>query len=95
MPQTSRTKMIRIERDKLQRVIRIGDVCVWANKKYGKGLDLVRIDGYNKKSLRVINIETGAITRIEDTKNLIVISQQILANIDGNVGANLDLEATR
>lgn len=85
----------RIERDRLQRVIQVGDIAVWTNKKYGKGIDLVRVVGFNKRSLSVINLATKVKTRVEDMNNLLVITAQITANMAENVGANLDLERYR
>lgn len=85
----------RIERDKLQRVILLNDVCVWSNRSYGLGLKLVRVIGFNANSLKVRVLDTGNVTRVEDSTNLLVITQQINANIADNVGANIDLEQTR
>ena len=85
----------RIERDLLKRVIRVGDVCVWSNRAVGVGLVLIRVLGYNAKSLKVKVLATDRETRVEDSNNLLVISQQIESNIRENVGSNLDLEATR
>jgi len=86
--------MPKIYRDKLQRVIRLNDVVVWGNKKYGKGLDICRIVGFLDQNLKIYNLTTGKVTRAS-SENLVVITSQIQSNIADNVGANIDLESTR
>ena len=83
----------RIHRDLLNRVIRQEDIIAWTNKKYGQSLKLCTVIGCSKEKLR-IKLPNGKMSSI-DPKNCIVITNQIIANAVGNVGANIDLEQTR
>jgi len=81
-------------RDKLQRVIRMDDYVVWSNGKYNQSMEIARVVGVTTQKVR-INVLSTQSTTLAYPKNLIVISAQIVANLEGNVGANMDLEATR
>ncbi|QEG09010.1 hypothetical protein HWC29_gp012 [Aeromonas phage 4_4572] len=83
-----------IHRDKLQRVIRVGDYVVWGNGKYGKGLEIAKVVGATPIRIQIFNMEKNK-TTYAFPDNLVVISQQVQANIEGNVGANMDLEEMR
>lgn len=83
-----------IHRDMLQRVIRHNDVVVWSNGKYGQKMKLARVIDTTAEKVKIEVINTR-VTTIALPKNLIVISAQIQANIEGNVGANIDMESTR
>lgn len=80
-------------RDSLDRVIRVNDYVVWTNKKQGKGLDVCSVVGSTEETIRVSKLD-GRMTNINPA-NVIVITAQVERNIEGNVGANLDLESTR
>jgi len=81
-------------RDMLTRVIRDGDIVVWSNGKYNQKMQLARVVDTTPQKVR-IEVLTTRSTTLAQPKNLIVVSAQIQANLDGNVGANMDLEATR
>ncbi|UZV39692.1 hypothetical protein APT65_00089 [Trabzonvirus APT65] len=82
-----------IHRDMLNRVVRMHDVVLWGNKKYGTGISVCTVEGCTGEKL-LIKKPTGTLCRIYPD-NCVVITQQIERNIEGNVGANIDLEATR
>lgn len=83
-----------IHRDKLQRVIRPNDYVAWANGKYGKGLEVCKVVGTTEKRVQIFNLEKNK-TTYSFPENLLVITQQVEANVEGNVGANRDLEELR
>lgn len=83
-----------IHRDKLQRVIRHDDYVAWANGKYGKGLEVCKVIGTTENRVQIFNLEKNK-TTYSYPNNLLVITQQVQANIDGNVGINRDLEEIR
>lgn len=79
-------------RDMLGRIIKHGDYVAWANKDYGKTLTFGNVIGtMPKKVLLQIPLEENRITRAYP-QNMMVITDQILANISGNVGAGLRQE---
>ena len=80
-------------RDVLGRVIRGNDIVAWTNKKYGQGLRLCTVQSSTTETVR-IEKPNGRLTNV-DPKNLLVVSAQIEANVNGNVGANIDLEENR
>ena len=84
----------RTHRDKLQRVIRMDDYVVWSNGKYNQTMEIARVVGVTDQKVR-INVISSQSTTLAYPTNLIVISAQIVANLEGNVGANMDIEATR
>ena len=83
-----------IHRDKLQRVIRLNDYVAWGNGKYGKGLEVAKVIGTTPNRLQIFNLEKNK-TTYAFPDNLIVITQQVEANVEGNVGVNRDLEELR
>lgn len=83
-----------IHRDMLNRVLRDGDIVVWSNGKYNQKMQLARVIGTTPEKVRIETIATVK-TTLARPRNLIVISAQIQANLDGNVGVNMDLEETR
>lgn len=81
-------------RDMMTRVIRLGDYVVWGNKKQGTGLTICIVQGGSSEKIRLQRLDTGKMTNVYPD-NVVVISAQVERNLDGNVGANMDLEATR
>ncbi len=74
-------------RDIVNRVIVHGDYLLWGNKNQGYGLTHVRCIGSTECFVKVIVMETNQETLVKPD-NLMVVTQQLQANIDGNVGAN-------
>ena len=74
-------------RDIAQRVIVEGDYLLWGNKNQGYGLQMVRCIGSTTQYVRIIVIENNYETLVKPD-NLMVITQQLQSNFDGNVGAN-------
>ncbi len=74
-------------RDICQRVIVDGDYLLWGNKNQGYGLTMVRCIGATSQYVRIIVIETNYETLVKP-ENLMVVTQQLQSNLDGNVGAN-------
>lgn len=83
-----------VHRDMLHRVLRHEDIVVWSNGKYNQKMRLARVIDTTPQKVRIQLIDSQT-TTLAQPKNLIVISAQIQANLDGNVGANMDMEATR
>lgn len=81
-------------RDMLSRVIKHNDIVVWSNGKYNQKMKLARVVDTTPQKVRIEVIDTQT-TTLARPKNMIVISAQIHANIEGNVGANIDIEETR
>lgn len=81
-------------RDLLNRVIRSKDIVVWANRKQGSGMVIAEVAGSTQETVRISRADNGRLTNV-NSENLIVISAQVERNIAGNVGANMDMEATR
>lgn len=81
-------------RDKLRRLIRRGDILVWTNKKYGSGLTVAEVTGSTEKQVLVYRSDLQKETKLYP-ENCIVITHQVERNLEGNVGVNMDLEATR
>lgn len=81
-------------RDLLNRVIRHEDIVVWSNGKYNQKMKLARVLDTTPEKVRLEIIDERR-TTLAKPRNLIVISAQIHANLEGNVGANMDLEETR
>lgn len=80
-------------RDMLKRVIRQRDVVAWTNKKYGQGLILCTVESSTVEKIRVSKPD-GTLTNVLP-ENVMVVTHQVIKNLEGNVGANMDLEATR
>lgn len=83
-----------IHRDMLNRVIRLDDYVIWSNGKYGQTMEVARVIGVTAQKVKIQVVSQNRSTLSYPT-NLIVITAQVMANLDGNVGANLDLEASR
>lgn len=83
-----------LHRDKLNRVLKYDDIVVWSNGKYNQPMEIARVVGVTKLKVR-IHVLSQNKTTLSYPKNLIVITQQVNANLQGNVGANTDLEETR
>lgn len=81
-------------RDMLSRVIKHNDIVVWSNGKYNQKMKLARVVDTTPQKVRIEVIDTQT-TTLARPKNMIVISAQVHANIEGNVGANIDIEETR
>lgn len=84
----------RTHRDMMTRVIRLGDYVVWGNKKQGTGMTVCIVQGCSSEKIRLQRLDTGRMTNAYP-ENIVVISAQVEQNLNGNVGANMDLEATR
>ena len=55
---------------------------------------VARVVGVTKQKVRIHVLSSGK-TTLSYPKNLVVITQQVNANLEGNVGANMDLEESR
>lgn len=75
-------------RDISQRIITEGDYLLWGNKNQGYGLQMVRCTGSTALFVRIITLSSNYETLVKP-ENLMVVTQQLQSNIDGNVGANL------
>ncbi|MCS5737059.1 UNVERIFIED_CONTAM: hypothetical protein RF648_20655 [Kocuria sp. CPCC 205274] len=75
-----------VHRDMLSRVIKLGDFVAWSNNEYGRAITLGKVVGTfpEKIKIQVIN-EGDRITRVYP-HNVMVITAQVMANIEGNVG---------
>lgn len=74
-------------RDKLARVIQQNDYVVWANGKYGTTMTICSVIGATEEKV-AIRKENGKTVRVYPN-NLLVITAQVMQNINENVGANL------
>lgn len=81
-------------RDYLKRVIRNGDIVVHTNHRQSSGYTIATVRGAGKVQVKLTDLTTGEKFR-SYPRNLIVLTQQVEKNMEGNVGANIDLEATR
>lgn len=73
-------------RDMLSKVILLNDYVVWGNGKYGKKMEIVRVIGTTDEKVVVVD-NNNKMKRVYPN-NLLVITQQVMFNIDNNVGAN-------
>lgn len=80
-------------RDMLHRVIRAKDMVVWSNRKKGQATLLCTVESSTEETVRIAKPD-GRLTNVLPT-NLIVVTAQVEKNLLGNVGVNMDLEATR
>lgn len=80
-------------RDMVGRVIRQGDILVWANGRQGSFMRLVEVMGSTEETVRVRK-PNGRLTNVTPAR-VLVVTAQMIRNIEGNVGANLDIEQTR
>ncbi|MGL5579782.1 MAG: hypothetical protein ACRDCE_02255 [Cetobacterium sp.] len=81
-------------RDMVHRVIRRGDYVMWSNGKYGQRMRLCEVMNATEEKINILPVGAQRVT-IAYPSNLMVVTAQIEKNVEGNVGANLDLEATR
>lgn len=88
------TPLGHIHRDRLTRVIRNNDIVLWANRKQGQGIVFALVAGSTADTVRIAREDNGRLTNV-NPENLVVITAQVERNLIGNVGANMDLEATR
>lgn len=79
-----------IHRDLIHRVIRANDIVAWTNKKQGSGLVICEVFSSTAETVR-IRKPNGRLTNV-DPSNLLVITQQVERNVEGNVGANMNFE---
>ncbi|MGL5566028.1 MAG: hypothetical protein ACRDC4_09905, partial [Plesiomonas sp.] len=70
-------------RDKLSRVIRLGDYVVWANGKQGNGLVVCIVQGGSPEKIRLERLDNGKMTNARP-ENMVVISAQVIRNYEGN-----------
>lgn len=80
-------------RDLLNRVIRAKDMVLWSNGKRGQSMMLCTAESSTEETVRIAKPD-GRLTNVFPN-NLVVVTAQVEKNIAGNVGANMDLEATR
>ncbi|MCS5736690.1 UNVERIFIED_CONTAM: hypothetical protein RF648_21170 [Kocuria sp. CPCC 205274] len=89
-----------IHRDMLNRVIRLDDIVIWSPQEYNSRFKFGTVTGTTPKRVYV-KLKTDIREEVRpypiriSSKNLLVITQQVLANIEGNVGASQYLEETR
>lgn len=75
-------------RDMLARIIQIDDYVAWSNGKYNQRTTICRVVGGT--TLKVtIQKPDGRTTRVEPS-NLLVITHQVLKNIEDHVGESLN-----
>lgn len=97
-----------IHRDRLNRVIRIGDYVLWAPNVAKVRFIFGTVTGVTRKRVYVKLMqdiqrkdEEGNILPVREypirlkSENLLVITQQVLANIEGNVGGSQEFEQSR
>ena len=74
-------------RDMMNRIIKHGDYIAWANSDYGSKIRIGVVDHMTKKKVYfILPLEDNRMTRAFP-ENMIVITSQVKANIEGNVGA--------
>lgn len=89
-----------IHRDMFNRVIRINDIVAWGPHQPNQRIKIGTVTGVTPKRVYVL-LKTDIRDPVRDypiriaSKHLMVITQQILANIEGNVGASQYLEQSR
>lgn len=72
----------------LARIVQLDDYVAWSNGKYNQRTTICRVVGAT--SLKVsIQKPDGKVTRVEPS-NLLVITHQILRNIEDHVGETLN-----
>lgn len=83
-----------VHRDMLSRVIKRGDYVVWGNGKYNQKMKIGVVTDTTPQQVRIHLPVEDKMTKASP-KNMIVITNQIIANQEGNVGANIDMEESR
>lgn len=76
-----------LHRDILNRVIKQNDYVVWSNGKYGQQMQICSVESATELTVRIVKPD-GRLTNVSP-KKLLVVTQQILDNVNNNVGANL------
>lgn len=77
-----------VHRDKMLRPIRGGDIVVWTNAKKGSHLQTGVVINATSQRIKLQMLEVDK-TRIVSPDNCVVITQQLLCNVDDNVGASM------
>lgn len=86
--------MNKVFRDKLSRVIVYNDYVLWTNGKYNMGWVIAKVVGSVNNRVQILRIDNNKSTYVRP-ENLVVITQQLQANVEDRVGVNMDLEAMR
>lgn len=89
-----------IHRDMLNRVIRVDDIVAWSPQEVNSRLKFGTVTGTTPKRVYVqLKTDTREEVRPYPIRiapyHLLVITQQVYANINGNVGASQYLEQSR
>lgn len=79
-------------RDMLARIIQNDDYVAWSNGKYNQRMAICRVVGATSFKV-VIQKSDGKTTRVEPN-NLLVITHQVMRNIDDHVGESLNETAS-
>lgn len=74
-------------RDLLAKVIKMDDYVVWSNGKYNQSMQICRVVGVTANKVVILRQDNSQ-TRVYP-KNLVVITEQVMFNLQNNVGANL------
>lgn len=89
-----------IHRDMLNRVIKMDDIVAWCPRMDNERLKFGVVTGTSPKRVYVL-LKTDIRTPVRDypirikSENLLVVTQQVIANIEGNVGGSQELEQSR
>lgn len=83
-----------MHRDMLSRTIKKGDFVIWSNGKYKQKMKVGIVEDTTPQQVWIKLPVEDKITKASP-KNMIVITAQLVANQEGNVGANIDLEESR
>ena len=78
-------------RDLLNRVIKNGDYLAWANGAYGAGITLARCVGSHAQKIDLVILGEEQIRYVRP-ENVIVITNQIRANLDSEYKPELENE---
>lgn len=73
-----------ILRDMLGRIIKHGDYVVWANGEYGRKMEIAEVLWVHPKQVKIRKLASGHESRVYP-ENMLVITAQVMANIEGNV----------
>ena len=77
--------MVEHLRDMANRVIVRGDYIVWGASRQGYGMRLARVTKLNARRVHAVVLGTNKEHHF-NPENSLVVTQQVKANIDGNVG---------
>lgn len=78
-------------RDMLGRFIKNRDVVAWSIGNQGYLLKVLQVTGSTAKRVKVYDPEMGR-SKSVDPQNCIVITQQVMANIERNVANSVELD---